>query len=212
VIGASARLWVVRHARPHVATGVCYGAMDVAADPDSTEHSAHALARTLPSGAIVLHSTLQRCELLALYLQALRPDLTYKSDTRLCEMDFGDWEGRAWDDIPRAEIDAWTTDFSSYRPGGGDSVASILGRVESAWHAAQSAAMPGDHVARDIVWITHAGVARCIAWLQSNPPGTLPRAHEWPQAAPRWGEWEVRPLGRPPATAQRPEPSGPLSA
>ena len=46
----------------------------------------------------------------------------------------------------------------------------------------------------EVVWITHAGVARCVHWLQQHGDTVLPRADGWPQAAPGWGEWEVRTL------------------
>ena len=46
----------------------------------------------------------------------------------------------------------------------------------------------------DVVWITHAGVARCVHWLLAHDTGVLPRSQEWPVAAPGWGGWEVRDL------------------
>jgi len=193
------RLWLVRHARPLVAAGICYGALDVPADAAATQAAAERLAAALPARARVHHSTLQRCEQLAHSLQALRPDLASKPDARLVEMDFGAWEGQAWDAIARAEIDAWTAAFASYRPGGGDSLASMLQRVadtlnDHCTHAgdaddADNGASP-DGTVQDVVWITHAGVIRCVAWLRSHG-NTLPRSEQWPVAAPGWGEWEV---------------------
>lgn len=58
-------LWVGRHAQPLIASGTCYGALDVAADATATQHAAQALAPLLPHGAVLRCSTLQRCELLA---------------------------------------------------------------------------------------------------------------------------------------------------
>jgi len=70
------RLWLVRHARPLVAPGLCYGRLDMAADASASRSAATALAHALPAKvAGVWHSPLQRCELLALYRRALRPDL-----------------------------------------------------------------------------------------------------------------------------------------
>ena len=46
----------------------------------------------------------------------------------------------------------------------------------------------------DVVWITHAGVVRCVHWLLAHDTGVLPRSQEWPVAAPGWGGWEVRDL------------------
>ena len=41
------RLWLVRHAQPLVAPGVCYGATDMPADVDATSQAAQALVDRL---------------------------------------------------------------------------------------------------------------------------------------------------------------------
>jgi len=105
------KLWLVRHAQPLVAPGVCYGASDVAADAEATRACAAQLAQTLPQGIRLITSPLQRCERLAKEIQGLRPDLMLKPDARLAEMDFGCWEGVRWDAIPPAAFDAWMADF-----------------------------------------------------------------------------------------------------
>jgi len=189
---AGARLWLVRHAAPCIPPGTCYGARDVPADPVATQAAAARLAVALPQQARVVFSTLQRCEQLAHELQALRPDLTPNPDARLREMDFGTWEGRAWDAIPQSDIDTWAHAFATHAPGGGESLATVLERVASALQAAVRSHT--EHAVTDVVWITHAGVARCVAWLQSNGTGQMPRSEEWPVAAPGWGEWEIRDL------------------
>jgi len=191
---AGPRLWLVRHAQPLVAPGTYYGALDVPADAEATRHAARRLADALPAGAKVWHSTLQRCEQLAQALQALRPDLASKPDARLREMDFGGWEGLAWDAVDRSAIDAWTAAFPHYPPGGGEPLQAMLARVAAALrHAAPlpaSAAPGAPDGERDVVWITHAGVIRCVTWLLAQGPGVLPRSQDWPVAAPAWGAWQ----------------------
>jgi alpha-ribazole phosphatase len=195
----SSGLWVVRHAAPLIAPGTCYGALDVAADPQATLLAAQRLAQALPARATVRHSPLQRCEQLAQALQALRADLTSQPDARLGEMDFGQWEGRLWADIARIDIDAWTQNFAHYRPGEGESLHAMLTRVEAARREAWGAIAQGSAV----VWITHAGVARCVAWLCSHG-NTAPLSHRWPVAAPGWGEWVVcQPGSAPEALTQQ---------
>ena len=181
---APARLWLVRHAQPLVAPGQCYGRLDMAADAVATAASAEALAAALPASVqLAHHSPLQRCAQLARALQALRPGLALHADARLQELDFGDWEGRAWDAIGRAPVDAWTADFASHRPGGG-----MLERVAAALTAARAEAAASGN---DVLWITHAGVARCVQWLLRHGSATLPRADQWPVAAPGFGAWQV---------------------
>ncbi|GKT23641.1 histidine phosphatase family protein [Acidovorax sp. SUPP3334] len=186
------RLWLVRHAVPLVAPGLCYGALDVPADLAATADAARRLAQALPHAlAAAFHSPLQRCEQLAHALIAPRPDLACEPDGRIAEMDFGAWEGRPWDAIARADIDAWTQRFPDPRPSGGDSLAAMLQRVGAALDEARKTSRDRDG---DVLWITHAGVARCVQWLQAEP-GRMPRADEWPIPAPGYGEWMTVPLG-----------------
>ncbi len=185
-------LWLARHAAPLIAPGHCYGQLDIPADTAATQAAAQALAQALPQRVLVWHSPLQRCAQLAHALQALRPDTISQPDVRLQEMNFGAWEGRRWDDIPRHEIDAWVADFAQYRPGGGESLQTMLLRVASAWQDAQSVALAQQSL---VLWISHAGVARCVQWLQQAPANRPPSAAQWPQQAPALGAWCRWPLG-----------------
>jgi alpha-ribazole phosphatase len=175
------KLWLVRHAQPLVAPGVCYGATDVAADQAATLQTARALARVLPSGLLLVSSTLQRCELLAQCLQGLRPDFAYKTDARLIEMDFGSWEGQRWDAIPQPDVDRWVADFGAHRFGGRESVHEFMQRVAAAWDETRLAG-------REAVWITHAGVIRA-ATLLAQGVRTVDQAGQWPREAPAFGHW-----------------------
>jgi alpha-ribazole phosphatase len=46
------------------------------------------------------------------------------------EMNFGNWEGRAWNDIARSEIDAWSADILHYTPPNGESAQQMMLRVQ----------------------------------------------------------------------------------
>lgn len=176
------KLWLVRHARPLVEAGVCYGASDVPADAQETQHCAQALARIVPPGLPVRHSPLQRCAQLAQALLDLRADLQVRPDARLAELDFGCWEGVRWDAIPKAAYDEWTADFGSCRFGGRESAQELLQRV---------AAAHGDmrRECGQAVWITHAGVIRALALLAQGVP-LIERAEQWPRPTLAWGEWQ----------------------
>lgn len=185
------KLWLVRHAQPLVEAGICYGRLDMAADADATAECATKLARQLPAGLHVISSPLQRCEQLAHALQGLRPDLAYKTDLRLQEMHFGQWEGRAWQDIDRAELDAWTADFAHYAVGSnGESVAAFMRRIGAAFDALPH---PGD-----VLWITHAGVIRAVELLAQGLRH-IERADQWPKDAPKYGQWRTLALPTRPA-------------
>lgn len=177
------KLWLMRHAQPMVALGVCYGALDVPADEAATQQAAQRLADAVPSGVIVITSPLQRCEQLTHVLRGLRPDLAYKTDARLKEMDFGHWEGQRWDAITRGELDGWTAAFATWRCGGAECVADVMARVGAAWDEALALDQP-------VVWVTHGGVARAATLLYQGRR-QIEDARQWPTEAPVWGEWQV---------------------
>lgn len=174
------QLWLVRHARPLVEPGVCYGALDVEADPVATAAAARELAAALPQSLELLASPRRRCAALGQALRALRPDLVWRVDERLAEMDFGRWEGRRWDDLDRRELDAWSGDFANYRAGGcGESAAQFLGRVGQ---LLEEAILAG----RDQAWITHGGVYKALLLRQSGVRSAA--ASDWPGASLAWGQ------------------------
>ncbi|MEO6018608.1 MAG: histidine phosphatase family protein [Polaromonas sp.] len=175
------KLWLVRHATPLVEPGICYGRQDVAADADATAECARALAPLLPATTRVISSPLQRCEQLTRILLELRPDLACEIDPRLQEMNFGDWEGRAWQNIPQPELQAWTDGFAHYRVGGhGESASDIMARVAAAFDEVRGPS--------DTLWVTHAGVIRA-AELLARGVRQINRAADWPVAAPGYGQW-----------------------
>ena len=175
------KLWLVRHARPLIEHGICYGATDMAADVQATQASAQALARALPQGVRVMTSPLQRCTQLAKALQALRPDLPATPDARLAEMNFGCWEGVRWDAIPKADFAHWMANFNTWRFGGHESVGEFMRRLTLA--RADTLALESS-----TVWVTHAGVARAMTLLAQGLT-RIERADQWPKATPEWGQW-----------------------
>ena len=186
------KLLLVRHAKPLVPPGTCYGASDIPADAQHTAQAARALAGRLPAGAHVVCSPLQRCAALAAAVTDLRPDVRTQVDGGLRERDFGDWEGRPWREIARAEIEAWTGDFARYRPGGGESVASLLARVALALE--ESRGWPSA-TGRAPVWITHAGVMRA-AMLLAEGCAAPPEPDRWPRRVLRFGKTMELVLGQ----------------
>ncbi|WP_280192486.1 histidine phosphatase family protein [Delftia sp. PS-11] len=183
--GAAPRLWLVRHAQPLIGAGICYGRLDVDADMQATHAAAQALHQALPAHCQVQHSPLRRCAQLAQALNGLRRSAPSAEDARLREMDFGQWEGQSWDAIGATAIGAWAADLARHAPGGGEPLAAMLERVDAALQQARA------HAAKDgmdRVWITHAGVARCVQWLLAH--GTQPpRSDQWTMPAPAQGQW-----------------------
>lgn len=179
------KLWLVRHARPLLAPGLCYGVTDVDADADATAFAASVLAAQLPPDVAVACSPLRRCLQLAEALQALRPGLEFRVESRLSEMDFGSFEGERWDSIARAEYARWEADFAGYRFGGRESVGEFMARV--------GAALADARAGGDVLWITHAGVARAVRLLAAGVTAPL-QAADWPREGLAFGELQCFPI------------------
>ena len=160
-------LTLLRHARPLGAEGVCYGISDLAAPPLAAAE-ADALAARLRRAERIVSSPLARCARLAERLAA-RLDVPVAPDPDWREIDFGRWEGQAWQAIPRAELDAWAADFMDARPHGGESVAMLLARVRRA--LARCRATPGHTLA-----VTHAGPIRAALVATGGDPADWRRA------------------------------------
>lgn len=154
---------LVRHPRPDVAAGCCYGRSDLQADQADIARVLDELRQAGLDGLPVVSSPLARCAGLA---RAIHPAPAF--DARLAEMDFGAWELRQWDDIPRAEVDAWNADLLDYRPGGGESVMDVAARVA----AFRADLLCSGHAA--VLVICHAGTIRLLASLHAG--GTLREA------------------------------------
>ncbi|MBA5608772.1 histidine phosphatase family protein [Duganella sp. FT3S] len=146
------RITLIRHPQPLVAAGVCYGSTDLAVAQEHIDQVFATLDGTLPAGAPIYSSPLQRCAELAKRLTSIPPIY----DSRLAELHFGTWEMQHWDDIPRMEIDAWAAAPAHYRPGGGESVLQMATRV-AAFHASLQAAAPSDAIV-----VCHAGTIRLL--------------------------------------------------
>lgn len=175
------KLWLVRHARPLIDSGVCYGALDMAADAEATLAAARNVAAALPDRVVLLASPLQRCQQLASALCGLRPDLRLQTEPDLAEMNFGTWEGQRWNAIPKDAFEAWRADFGAHLFGGQESVHMLMQRVGRVWDQTRQQG-------QDAVWISHAGVIR-VAALLAQGVRHIDSAAQWPRQAPEFGQW-----------------------
>ncbi|MRV76790.1 phosphoglycerate mutase [Duganella sp. FT92W] len=146
------RLILIRHPQPLAEPGLCYGSTDLPVLPGEPERVLAALHASvaIPANAPIYTSPLQRCAALAHLLG--KPTF----DARLRELHFGGWEMRRWDDIPRADVDAWAADLAHYRPGGGESATDAALRVLSF----RASLLQQAHT--DAVIVCHAGVMRLL--------------------------------------------------
>ena len=153
-------LSLVRHTRPNISVGICYGQLDIEVADDFVA-SASEVRRLLQTADSVVTSPLLRASVLADYL-ATEWQCDCRIDARLQEMDFGEWEGRGWENIPRQALESWSEDLLNFCPPGGESAGKMLFRVEQS--LSELLALPQQH----IVVVAHAGTIRAMLALLSD--------------------------------------------
>lgn len=164
------RITLLRHTTPDVAPGTCYGRSDLGLAATFAQEAETVLA-VLPAFDHLVTSPLARCRLLSERIAATRGVGVVVADL-WTEMDFGSWEGQAWSQLPRAEIDAWAADILDYRGHGGESVAQLRARIDRAL-----AALPTG----DCLVVTHMGPIKAArhlhgqadAWEYKQPFGSM---------------------------------------
>lgn len=159
------QLHLVRHPRPAVEPGICYGQTDLAL-AESAAGVANRLRPLLPESFTVHTSPLARARLLAEELG------TPRRDDRLKEIHFGDWEGRSFADIGRA-LDDWAADPLGFRAPGGESAREMTARVLQWLHEiAEIGVGPQfNETTGHLVVVAHGGPLRAIAGhLLGLPP------------------------------------------
>jgi alpha-ribazole phosphatase len=139
----------IRHPPLANMQGICYGALDVQIADALVLYCADKLKKELPL-LPVISSPLQRCFSLA---QAL--DVNAKQDTRLIEMNLGDWQGQPWGSIDRLALDAWAKDVTKFRAPNGENFIDVITRLSGFLHQLEE-----PHII-----VTHAGVIRAAHYV-----------------------------------------------
>jgi len=189
--GLLKRLILVRHTRPALAEGICYGRMDLDLAPTWPQEFEQCLAQ-VPTADSILSSPSARCLRLAQAL-ARRDGVDFQVDDRLLELNFGSWEGRAWDEIPRDSIDEWVADAVDYAPGDGESLRTLWLRVLE-FREEVLRRLPGS-----AVLISHHGPLRALAAQNAGQSMETLMAYQI-----AWGG--VLDLGEPQFRPSEPEP------
>ena len=174
-----------RHPKPLGAQGRCIGARtDLPVDPRRLRRLARRIHReALRQGGprLVCTSSLRRCRDVGRLLRR-RWGWRHMVMPELLEADFGGWDGRAWADIPQAEVDAWVADFAGHAPGGGEPLRQVLARV-----AAWAPPAPG------CVVVGHGGWMLARRWIGQHGPDRPPcSAAQWPHPPAYGACWPLR--------------------
>lgn len=154
-------IYLIRHTEVAVGRSIAYGQTDVALADNYNEQRfrLRSILPAYPHPSLFFSSPLSRCRQLA---DALAADsqTPVQLDDRLKELHFGDWENRAWADIPKEELDPWMADFTNIRTPNGESFQDLADRVEAFWQELTRIDRPNNG---PVFVVTHAGVIR--VWL-----------------------------------------------
>lgn len=147
------QIFLIRHTRPLVAPGTCYGQSDVTLHEEGIARMNDLLV-SLQNHRFdaVFSSPLVRCSELA-----KRIDSSFVSDERLLELHFGAWELQKWSTINDEEMKWWCDDYAQHAvPGGGESFNVLSQRVLLFWNELMKTNYS------KVAIVTHAGVIRAL--------------------------------------------------
>ncbi|MCW7468608.1 histidine phosphatase family protein [Leptospira kanakyensis] len=129
-------LYLIRHPETTAPKGTCYGRTDFPLKYP-VEDTADSTFSYLPSTFdLFLSSPAPRAlklsaALLSKYNFSPTDHSQIPTDERLWEMNFGDWDGKLWEDIPRKETVPWMKDFVHAKTPGGEAFTDLIFRMDS---------------------------------------------------------------------------------
>lgn len=146
-------IYLIRHTHTDTKKGLCYGQSNVALSQSFADDALQLLNKLpeLKPDCQVFSSPLTRC----MELAKLVSD-TVMTDTRLLELNFGEWENRYFDDIDNDILNHWTDNFVEVGPPNGESFADLHRRAGNFWQEILT------HQSEQVVIVTHAGVIRAL--------------------------------------------------
>ena len=144
-------IFLIRHTTPDVPPGVCYGQSDVPLASSFADECALLRSKLPTPWDRVYSSPLSRCRRLAEQLCSQPTE-----DNRLMELNFGNWEGQAWNEIDLVALNSWMDDFVNVACPGGESYREMAGRVGAFWKAL----IDEDH--QSVAVVAHAGPIRAL--------------------------------------------------
>jgi len=147
-------VYLVRHTETVCEKGICYGQSDVGIR-ESYDAIFECIVEQLPQEAILYSSPLQRCVILAKYIKENTQISSIIEDSRLMEMNFGDWELKSWDAIPQEILNPWMEDFVNVRVPNGESFVDLNERVLDFFDNKLT-----KESGKPVIIVAHAGVIR----------------------------------------------------
>ena len=151
------KVTLIRHTSVAVPPGICYGQSDVSL-AETFQSEASLVSEKIKDFSFdaVYSSPMVRCLRLAEFCGFQNPNV----DKRLLEINFGDWEMQAWDNIHDPKLQNWFNNWVNEIPGKGESFRQMIARVSD--FSNELKGKNHQHVAI----FTHAGVIRSFSIIQ----------------------------------------------
>lgn len=152
-------IYLIRHTTPVFPPGMIYGRTELALRADFLEELKSVTASLPEHFDVIYSSPASRCTTLAGAIGR-----TYRTDDRLQELDFGDWEGKTWDTVDQEASKVWMDDYVNQCVPGGESMIMMHRRVTGFWE--ELIAQGHERVAV----VTHGGVIRLMLAMVRGLP------------------------------------------
>lgn len=151
---------LIRHTTPSIAKGICYGQTDISLNENVFVDEVKSIQLKIPTGIECFYtSPLQRCKKLTQKLTS-----NYTEDTRLMELNFGDWENKPWNELNQNQVDIWMNDFANIKTPNGENYLDLQQRTTNFIAALLETKY------NSVSIITHAGNIRSfISWAIDLP-------------------------------------------
>lgn len=154
-------VFLIRHTRPEIPSGICYGQTDIPLKDTFPSESVLVLSKLPKPFDAVFTSPLMRCLKLA---HIISEGGTLKQDNLLMELNFGDWEMKAWDDIPKEELNPWMENFVTHKVPNGEAFSDLIQRTDDFLEGLINTAY------KQVALVCHAGVIRAMLIKALNVP------------------------------------------
>lgn len=155
------KLTLVRHTTLDIEPGICYGQSDILPSVNFEKEAAKAKkVLDVMSFDKVYSSPLKRCALLA----AQCGFASFEISREMMELDFGDWELMAWDDIHGEYAQKWMDNYIDFPTLNGESLRDMVTRIQHF-----ITVMKQQNI-QHVLCFTHSGPIRIMEHLLNKKP------------------------------------------
>ena len=145
-------IYLIRHTAVYNPTKLCYGQSEIPLEENFTIDFDWIKDHLKLEDALYYSSPFRRCTKLAAFLS----NDNFEIDKRISELNFGDWEMKAWSDINPVDLNPWMEDFVNYRIKNGENFNDLFERSIRFFEEIMKLEK------QNIVIVCHAGVIRSI--------------------------------------------------